>query len=398
MKCTKTKNLFSVLNFCYFCFKTKVKEKNTNLINKYLYNGKEQQEQTNYYDYGFRQMDAQLGRWHVTDAMAESYMSTSPYAYVMNNPISHIDVMGLYMGGGYPYTGPKPYLDSNSSRHGGGMFYQNNMPGTLNGLDRTYNRSRAEGSYSTGTLSGHWEDEYEYTETTKLWVYFDGEGRYIRTEKESVEFSKRQTGRRRWVLDEYGIDGPAAQGFFRTLNGGNGTPKWRKALAYVLRNSRFLIIPNYPVPFFPLIIANPFYGAEAVSGDIGVLGFAGEADLGAAFILSGKDAGEIVPYTEITGPSIAFELDGGIEICRIDIRGGSSDDFEKRFIFGKRDKAWVSVGLQPESFGFGVGGSVAKSNPKGTPYTIIATGISVSWGVSPSPIIGGWNQGQINPW
>ena len=178
---------------------------------------------------------------------------------------------------------------------------------------------------------------------------------------------------------------------------GNGTPKWRKALAYVLRNSRFLIIPNSPVPFFPLIIANPFYGAEAISGDAGVLGFAGEADIGAAFILSGKDAGEIVPYTETTGASIAFELDGGIEICRIDIRGGSPDDFEKSFIFGKRDKGWVSVGLQPESFGFGVGGSVAKSNPTGTPYTIIATGISVSWGVSPSPIIGGWNQGQINP-
>ncbi len=87
---------------------------------------------------GFRQLDPQLGRWHVTDAMAESYMSTSPYAYVMNNPISHIDVMGLYRGGGRSWLSyPKPYLDSNSSRHGGGMFYQNNMPGSLAGLNTT---------------------------------------------------------------------------------------------------------------------------------------------------------------------------------------------------------------------------------------------------------------------
>ncbi len=68
---------------------------NTNLLNKYLYNGKEQQEQTLYYDYGFRQYDAQLGRWHVVDAMAEYYFSESPYAYVQNNPINYRDYWGL---------------------------------------------------------------------------------------------------------------------------------------------------------------------------------------------------------------------------------------------------------------------------------------------------------------
>jgi RHS repeat-associated protein len=33
--------------------------------NLYLYNGKELQDQTGYYDYGFRQQDPQLGRWHL---------------------------------------------------------------------------------------------------------------------------------------------------------------------------------------------------------------------------------------------------------------------------------------------------------------------------------------------
>ena len=62
----------------------------------YLYNGKELQEYTKNYDYGYRQLDPQLGRWHVIDALAENYMSHSPYAYVMNNPINYYDVMGLY--------------------------------------------------------------------------------------------------------------------------------------------------------------------------------------------------------------------------------------------------------------------------------------------------------------
>jgi RHS repeat-associated protein len=68
---------------------------NTELLNKFLYNGKELQEQTGWYDYGFRQMDPQLGRWHVADAMAESYMSHSPYAYTMNDPVNYTDLLGL---------------------------------------------------------------------------------------------------------------------------------------------------------------------------------------------------------------------------------------------------------------------------------------------------------------
>jgi RHS repeat-associated protein len=48
------------------------------------------------YDYGFRQLDPQICRWHVIDAMAEKYLSTSPYAYVENNPISFTDYMGLW--------------------------------------------------------------------------------------------------------------------------------------------------------------------------------------------------------------------------------------------------------------------------------------------------------------
>ena len=69
--------------------------------NGYLYNGKEQQGATlggvrfDWYDYGARFYDAALGRWHVPDPMAERRIEWSNYAYVGNNPIKRIDLLGL---------------------------------------------------------------------------------------------------------------------------------------------------------------------------------------------------------------------------------------------------------------------------------------------------------------
>ncbi len=72
------------------------------LDNKLQYNGKELQHKEfsdsaglEWYDYGARMYDPQVGRWNNIDVMAEAARDYSTYTYVYNSPITHNDPTGM---------------------------------------------------------------------------------------------------------------------------------------------------------------------------------------------------------------------------------------------------------------------------------------------------------------
>ena len=75
------------------------------LENKYKYNGKEQQHQEfsdgsglEWYDYGARFFDNQIGRFFTQDKFSEKYYNLTSYQYAGNNPIKYIDIDGNVIG------------------------------------------------------------------------------------------------------------------------------------------------------------------------------------------------------------------------------------------------------------------------------------------------------------
>jgi RHS repeat-associated protein len=71
--------------------------------NKYLYNDKElfDDGDLNWLDYGFRNYDAQIGRFVEIDPLTDDYPMLSGYHYALNDPIGNIDEYGL---SGVPIT------------------------------------------------------------------------------------------------------------------------------------------------------------------------------------------------------------------------------------------------------------------------------------------------------
>jgi RHS repeat-associated protein len=341
--------------------------------NKYLYNAaNELNKTTGWYEMYYRGYDPAIGRMLQIDPYATSYASSTTYNYALNNPVMINDPNG-----------------------GQAMQWEPGM--SAMGVNR-YNRIAA--MSQAGDYYGDWGEDFSFFRAT-------GGYDVVLSVTQAYSISRDNYG---FLLgmgstDMHFLMGVANTNFggptntaytMAALDGRPATPI-EAALAelnapYVFEQTR-VDCPNCfiadflrSMPIFGMNILNPFYGAEAIYVDGGWSFVGAEGDAGKFFILVGKDKGKFVSFKELAGGG-ATDAGLGVELGRIDI-SGNPYDFTSEYLFGARDKVWLSAGE-----GISAGGAFSWSSFNG--INVYGSSIQISIGLSPWFISGGYNHGVI---
>ena len=166
---------------------------NNSSIQPYKYNGKEFDSKMglNWYDYGARQYDATLGRWHVVDPMADHTYPISPFTYCDNNPCNRIDQTGMYTNPIYDKEGHLLGTDDKGLQ--GEAFimdeynFKQGMPHDdakknnlgLTGLKDQKAKDKFEASYNTLKDRPDWDGYLTKKEADNWWLGKSGEPLFV---------------------------------------------------------------------------------------------------------------------------------------------------------------------------------------------------------------------------
>ena len=72
----------------YYPYGEKIREWVNGMINRYKFTEKELDPETNYYNFGARNYNFKVARWNSVDQLDALYPRSSPYNYILNNPVS----------------------------------------------------------------------------------------------------------------------------------------------------------------------------------------------------------------------------------------------------------------------------------------------------------------------